>query len=268
MLSDRDHVSATRRLQPTVHVIATTFDGTRAALAAAVPLARGSQRAARACSCRRSCRTRCRSTRRPSRRRSRRSGYRGAACTNSARRREVRVCLCRHADDVVRRMLPAHATVVVGGPAGTWRASREERLARRLTHLGHRVIFAPIEERPSARRRAQRRGFDRAACSTSASIGHFVVLVAVLALGMSPRAAFAQAPTNEELLQRIAALETQLAELKSAGHRAGSAAEPPQRGAEATRRRNPPPRLPARPEISAAASTPTTATISIARSGA
>jgi hypothetical protein len=63
---------------------------------------------------------------------------------------EVRVCLCRDAGEVVERMLPAQATVVVGGEAGTWRVTPDERFARRLTHLGHHVIFAPIEEHPIA----------------------------------------------------------------------------------------------------------------------
>jgi Putative beta-barrel porin-2, OmpL-like. bbp2 len=40
------------------------------------------------------------------------------------------------------------------------------------------------------------------------------ILVAVCAVGVSPRAALAQAPTNQELLERIASLEVQLAELK------------------------------------------------------
>jgi hypothetical protein len=41
------------------------------------------------------------------------------------------------------------------------------------------------------------------------------VVATVLAVGIAPRAAVAQTPTNQELLQRIAALEAQLAELKS-----------------------------------------------------
>ena len=136
----------TAATQPAVHVIATRFEGTRAALTAAVPLAKGS--------------------------RARlvllvpqivpyplpvdRPVVSTAFAANRYRNQvhrldgeaEVRFCLCRHPDDVIGRMLPSHSTVVVGGPAGTWRASREERLARRLAHLGHRVVFAPIEEQP------------------------------------------------------------------------------------------------------------------------
>jgi hypothetical protein len=139
-------VAITAATQPTVFVIATTFEGTRAALSAAIPLARGSRArpvllvpqvvpyplsvdgpvdsiefAA--------------------------ERYRDVIHELGGEA-QVRICLCRRADDVIWRMLPSRSTVVVGGPAGTWRASREERLARRLTHLGHHVIFAPIDERP------------------------------------------------------------------------------------------------------------------------
>jgi putative OmpL-like beta-barrel porin-2 len=50
------------------------------------------------------------------------------------------------------------------------------------------------------------------------------ILVVVCAVGVSPRAAVAQVPTNQDLLQRIAALEVQLAELKNlvTSQRAGS----------------------------------------------
>jgi hypothetical protein len=134
--------------QPTIYTIATEFEGTRAALTAAIPLARGS--------------------------RARLivlvpqvvpyplavDGPVDSTAVASGRFRdlvdeldgvaEVRVCLCRDADDVIGRALPPGASVVVGGVAGTWRITPEERLARRLTHLGHHVIFAPIEEHPIA----------------------------------------------------------------------------------------------------------------------
>jgi hypothetical protein len=45
-------------------------------------------------------------------------------------------------------------------------------------------------------------------------LGHQVILIAAVAVGMAPRPVSAQAPTNQELLQRIAVLETQLAEIK------------------------------------------------------
>jgi hypothetical protein len=138
----------TASTQPTSYVIATQFEGTQAALEAAIPLARGSrarlmvlvpQIVPYALSL---------------------DDLGGPAPFATERYRnllhqlhaeaEVRLCRCRRLDDVIQQMLPLQAMVVVGGPAGTWRASREERLARRLAHLGHRVVFAPIVERPNA----------------------------------------------------------------------------------------------------------------------
>jgi hypothetical protein len=130
----------TAATQPIVYVIATRFEGTRAALEAAIPLARGSRARLVVLA-------------------PQIVPYplpldEPADSTSFAAERhrkllhelngeaEVRLCLCRRADDVFWRMLPTHSTVVVGGAAGTWRASREERLARRLTCLGHRVVFA------------------------------------------------------------------------------------------------------------------------------
>jgi hypothetical protein len=145
MLASRSISAAT---QQTIYAIATEFEGTRAALTAAIPLARGS--------------------------RARLvvlvpqvvpyplpvDGPVDSTAVAGGRYRdlvedldgaaEVRVCLCRDADDVIERGLPPRATVVVGGAAGTWRVTTDERLARRLAHLGHHVIFAPIEEHPIA----------------------------------------------------------------------------------------------------------------------
>ncbi len=198
--------------QSTVFVIATTFEGTRAALLTAIPLAKGS--------CARLVVLAPQVVPYPL------PVDRPVDSTSFALERyrdliqeldgqaQVRVCLCRHADDVVWRMLPARSTVVVGGPAGTWRASREERLARRLTHLGHHVIFAPIDEKPSERDAT----YLEAVHSAIGELGarrYFAVFLTAIALGAVPRAASAQSPTNDQLLQRIAALETQLAELKA-----------------------------------------------------
>jgi hypothetical protein len=47
------------------------------------------------------------------------------------------------------------------------------------------------------------------------STRYFTMLVATMALTASPRTARAQSPTNQELLQRIAAMEAQLIELKN-----------------------------------------------------
>jgi hypothetical protein len=201
----------TAATQPTVHVLATQFEGTRAALEAAIPLARGSHarlkvlvpqvvpyplpldEPAEPAPF-------------PAER------YRHLLHHLHAEA-EVRLCLCRHLDDVILQMLPAHATVVVGGPAGTWRASRDERLTRRLTHLGFRVVFAPIEEPPS-KDVSSPLGNPTYGMFGVRSMGLFRLLAAVFTLNVAPREAFAQTPTNQELLLRISALEAQLVELK------------------------------------------------------
>lgn len=134
----------TASTQRTVYVVATRFEGTRAALEAAIPLARGSRarlvvlvpqivpyplavdaptEAAEFTERR----------------------YRDLVHEANGEA-EIKVCLCRTPRDVVQT-IPAASTVVVGGPSGAVLPSREERLTRRLTHLGHRVIFAPISER-------------------------------------------------------------------------------------------------------------------------
>ncbi len=171
----------TAATQPTVHVVATTFDGTRAALTAAIPLARGA--------------------------RARLvlfvpqvvpyplplDGPVDSMTFATERYRDlihelggeaqIRLCLCRHADDVIWRVLPSRSTVVLGGRAGTWRASREERLARRLTHLGHHVIFAPIDEEPIESGVSRLDPMDQAMLDFR-SMGRFVVLVAAISIGL------------------------------------------------------------------------------------
>jgi hypothetical protein len=133
----------TAAMQPTIYVVAVHFIGTRAALEAAIPLARGS--GSRLIVLVPEVVSYAVSLDEPA----------GPVPIAAERYRnllhelhgeaQVRLCRCRHVDDVIQQMLPLHARVVVGGPAGAWRASQEERLARRLTHLGHRVVFAPID---------------------------------------------------------------------------------------------------------------------------
>lgn len=125
--------------QPIVHVIATGIEGTRAALTAGVPLARGA--------------------------RARLvvlvpqvvpypipvdDPVDGTAFTERRYRDllreangegEVTVCLCRTPGDVLQAIPPA-STVVVGGSSGGVLASREERLSHQLTRLGHHTVFA------------------------------------------------------------------------------------------------------------------------------
>ena len=59
---------------------------------------------------------------------------------------QFRLCVCRRPDDVVTRLLPRAATVVVGGPAGGLLPSQEVKLVRRMTELGHHVVFVPMPQ--------------------------------------------------------------------------------------------------------------------------
>ena len=53
----------------------------------------------------------------------------------------VRVCLCRSCSAAIAAILPGDGVVVVGGPSRQWWPSREQRLAARLSRSGHRVLF-------------------------------------------------------------------------------------------------------------------------------
>lgn len=130
----------------TVHVLATTLEATSAALAAAVPLARGSHSRLMVVVTQVVPYTipleRPVDSPEPAVRRYRdlvRELNREADVVA-----QIRVCLCRRPDDVVTRLLPAHATVVVGGETGGLLPSRTVRLVRHITRLGHHVIFVPL----------------------------------------------------------------------------------------------------------------------------
>jgi hypothetical protein len=158
-------------MQPVVFVVATTPDGTRAALAAAVPLARGS-------------RARLvllvpqvvpypwpvdgppETTAFAERR------YRDLV-READGEAEIKICLCRTPNDVLL-VIPPASTVVVGGPAGAVLPSREERLTHHLTRLGHHTVFAAASHRSSLREAA--------------------MCLAILSLLGVPRSAMAQPP--------------------------------------------------------------------------
>jgi hypothetical protein len=184
--------------QATIHVVATTFDGTRAALAAAVPLAKGSDARlvvlvphivpyamdvhdapdAGAFFARR---------------------YKTMveALGGSA---HIEVCVCRSIEDIVWLLTAADSQIVIGGPAGRWLTSPEERFANRLSTLGCRVIF--VASGPDTTRR-------RIAPIAAA-------LAAVMALAIPGRAVAQPArPSDDELRRRLAALEAEIAELKT-----------------------------------------------------
>jgi hypothetical protein len=146
----RNLPSVSARDQGTLHVIATTFEGTRAALAAAVPLGRGSgaklvvivprivpypaELDASADSSAFFARR-----------------YRDTveALGGDAR---IEVCVCRGIDEIVRKLVATDSLVVIGGPAGRWLTSPEERFANRLSREGRRVIFVACGPNTTQRR--------------------------------------------------------------------------------------------------------------------
>ncbi len=134
----------------TVYVIATTFEGTRAALRAAIPLATGSSAPlvvlvpqivpyavdidAPIVS----------TTFLVKRYEQIIEAFGGSA--------RIEACHCRTLNEVVAKVGLAETTLVIGGPVGRWITSPEERFADRLTRLGYRVIFAAAGRNTTQRR--------------------------------------------------------------------------------------------------------------------
>lgn len=137
-------------MQRTVHVIATTFEGTCAALAAAVPLARGAA---------------CKlvvlvpqiasadddAAQRDERSRPFMRHYADVARQLDAAA-DVQLCPCQTMDDLVARIVAEDSHVVVGGPVGRWLTSPEERFANRLARAGCHVVFAASGANTTQRR--------------------------------------------------------------------------------------------------------------------
>ena len=161
--------SATRA----IYVLATRFEGTRAALATAIPLARGLDarlivlvpsviryvgRTFRQY-VGRTFRSAC--SGRPEGRPYNIGADRLADSAELMMRRyrdvvsdlngdaQFRLCVCRRPDDVLTQLLTRHATVVIGGPTGALFPTQEAKLVRRLTKLGHHVVFVPTPNQPS-----------------------------------------------------------------------------------------------------------------------
>jgi len=139
-------------MQPIVHVIATTLDGTRAALAAAVPLARGSNGCLvvlvpHVVSCADEMGSPPEST-----------GLMAARYQETLRdlgaQAEIEICAFVSLEDLVARVRDARSLVVVGGPVGRWLTSPEERFVNRLTLAGCQVIFAAAGANATQRRTA------------------------------------------------------------------------------------------------------------------
>jgi hypothetical protein len=131
-----------------VHVIATTLDGTRAALATAVSLARGSKASLLVLVPRIGLPD-------PE---IEDDGVEAAAARYGELARDlgvtprVEICECRSLDDLVSKVSATAAVIVVGGPAGRWLTSPEERFAGRLARAGCQVLFAASGTNTSQRR--------------------------------------------------------------------------------------------------------------------
>lgn len=66
----------------------------------------------------------------------------------------VRICHCAAIDDLIAQLTSPGMMLVVGGPSGRWFMSPEERFANRLSRLGRRVLFASTGPSPTSRRTA------------------------------------------------------------------------------------------------------------------
>ena len=56
----------------------------------------------------------------------------------------VRVCVCRRLADLFRWMVSAQSVIVVGGRRRWWWPSPAQQIARCLKKKGHRVVFADV----------------------------------------------------------------------------------------------------------------------------
>jgi hypothetical protein len=136
----------------TVHVIATTFEGTRAALDAAIPLASGSRASLtlvvpQVVPYAVDIEAPLPSTVFFVKRYQRIIADLGGTVA-------IDVCHCRGLDEIASNEAQSGATVVIGGPAGRWLTSPEERFAGRLAELGCRVVFVASGPNPTQRRMA------------------------------------------------------------------------------------------------------------------
>ncbi|HZR25080.1 MAG TPA: hypothetical protein VFA59_15910 [Vicinamibacterales bacterium] len=124
---------------PKVQVVATTFEGTRAALVAAVPLARGLDAALtivvpRLVSCAAELDVPAPGVALIAKRYQDIAQFIGANA-------EVDVFGSVDVDDLLAHICAVGGPVVVGGPVGRWLTSPEERFANRLALAGCQVMF-------------------------------------------------------------------------------------------------------------------------------
>ena len=175
-------VPTTATTQGAIHVLATTFEGTRAALETAIPLARGSGSrliviVTKVVPYVIALDQPVDSTEFVMRR------YRDLV-TDLDGEAQFRLCMCRGPDDVLTHLLPPRAIVVLGGATGGLFPSQEAKLVRRMSKLGHHVIFVPVpqENTPSRYR----------------SVSSFMsIMLAVAAVFVTPRPALT--PTQSPL---------------------------------------------------------------------
>src|SRR5262245_42297238 len=135
---------------PNVRVVATTFEGTRAALLTAIPLARGLETAVvvvvpQMVSCAEELDDLTPSVELIARR------YREIARLSGAEA-EVDVVTSLGLDDLLMRLCAEGGTIVVGGPVGRWLTSPEERFANRLALAGCHVLFVASGPNTTQRR--------------------------------------------------------------------------------------------------------------------
>jgi hypothetical protein len=128
--------------EPTVHVIATTIEATREALAAACALARGLSGRVAVFICRRSSGY---GSVDPERERAEIQLRRLAESSTPAAR--VLSCVCDRPIDV-KQMFAPQGVVVIGGIARHWWPTPEERLARALAQVGCHVTFVHVPAAP------------------------------------------------------------------------------------------------------------------------
>jgi hypothetical protein len=62
----------------------------------------------------------------------------------------IHVCVCRPHSEALATLIPAEAAVLLGGRTRRWWPTPEQRLARALTGAGRWVLFVPIRIRSSA----------------------------------------------------------------------------------------------------------------------
>jgi len=139
-------------MRSTVRVIATTFEGTCAALATAVPLARGDDArlvlvVPRIASCAAELEMPAESTALMTRR------YQNLLRDMGAHA-DIEAFASVGLDELVATICAAKSCVVVGGPAGHWMTSPEQRFVNRLSRLGCRGVFVPSGVNSTQRRMA------------------------------------------------------------------------------------------------------------------